>query len=62
MQPGIQTDQKHTYILYMKYYLEVKHTGNGTMQKCQVILATFKLHIFLQFYAQNFFVPSNYII
>jgi hypothetical protein len=46
----------------MKYYLEVKHKIHEMMQKCEVILATFKLHIFLQFYLQNFSVPSNYII
>ena len=62
MQPGVQTDHKHTYTLYMKYYLEVKHKGYGMMQKCEVILVTFKLHIFLQFYPQNFSVSSNYII
>ena len=62
MQPGVQTDQKHTYTLYMKCNLEVKHKGHGMTQKFEVILATFKLHIFLHFYPQNFSVPSNCII
>jgi hypothetical protein len=53
MQPGVQTDHKHTFTLNMKYYLEVKHKRYGMMQKCEVILAKFKLHTFLQLYPQN---------